>query len=106
MKLYFISLFILIHICVFDIYAQFDYLPAPVGSNQIIAYTQFTLSYNEQHEQADWVAYELTEAEADMDLDRCDCFKTETRVSTGSATPDDYTQQVAGSSPIASSNSR
>lgn len=70
--------------------AQFEYLPAPVGSNQIIAYTQFTLSYNEQHEQADWVAYELTEEEADMDRDRCDCFKSDSKVITGSATPNDY----------------
>jgi len=82
---------VLLVIPITELIAQFDYLPATVNSNQIIKYTQFTLSYNEQHEQADWVAYELTEAEVDMDQDRCDCFKTDTRVSTGSATPDDYT---------------
>lgn len=37
----------------------FDYLPAAVGSNQIIHHHYYTLSYNEKAEQADWVAYEL-----------------------------------------------
>ena len=73
------------------IYAQnFDYQPAPVGSHQILTYSQFTLSYNEEHEQADWVAYELTRAEAEMDRDRCDCFAVDTYVGTGSAVDGDY----------------
>jgi endonuclease G len=37
----------------------FTYLPAAVGSNQIIRHHYYTLSYNEKAEQADWVAYEL-----------------------------------------------
>ena len=73
------------------IYAQnFDYLPAPVGNNQVLTYSQFTLSYNEEHEQADLVAYELTRAEAEMDRDRCDCFASDTNVGTGSAVDGDY----------------
>ena len=32
--------------------AQFNYLPAEIPGHQIVAYTQFTLSYNETHEQA------------------------------------------------------
>jgi len=40
---------------------SFNFLPAEVTGHQMIAYTQFTLSYNEDHEQPDWVAYELTD---------------------------------------------
>jgi len=69
---------------------NFDYLPAPVGDHQIIAYTQFTLSYNNEHEQADWVAYELTKEEVQMDQDRCNCFKIDSRVNLASATDRDY----------------
>ncbi len=53
----------------------FNYLPAEVNGHQKLTYTQFTLSYNEEHEQPDWVAYELTKDEAAMSRDRCDCFK-------------------------------
>ena len=70
--------------------AQFNYLPAPVGNHQILTYTQFTLSYNEEHEQPDWVAYELTRTEALMFHDRCDCFHSDTDVTTGSASSSDY----------------
>jgi len=69
---------------------SFDYLPAPVGSNQIIEYTQFTLSYNNTHEQADWVAYELTKAEAEMSRTRCNCFEEDEDITYGSAVDDDY----------------
>ena len=60
------KLFLLSVILPLGVMAQnFDYLPAPVGNNQILTYSQFTLSYNEEHEQADWVAYELTRVEAE-----------------------------------------
>ena len=36
----------------------FDYLPTST-TNQIITHDYFTLSYNENYEQAEWVAYEL-----------------------------------------------
>ena len=71
-------------------FAQFNFLPDTVDNHQILTYTQFTLSYNEEHEQADWVAYELNDDEADMDLDRCDCFHSDQNVTTGSATISDY----------------
>lgn len=69
---------------------DFDYLPAPVGDHQVLTYTQYTLSYNEHHEQAEWVAYELTAAEAVMTTKRCDCFASDKRVTTGSAAARDY----------------
>ncbi len=51
----------------YNVVAQtFNYLPAEVNGHQTLTYIQFTLSYNEEHEQADWVAYELTKDEASM----------------------------------------
>lgn len=83
--------FFLIPFCLNLSYGQFDYLPDSVSGHQILTYTQFTLSYNEEHEQPDWVAYELNSDEVDMDLDRCDCFHRDTNITTGSATDADYT---------------
>ncbi|PCJ28519.1 MAG: DNA/RNA endonuclease [Flavobacteriales bacterium] len=85
--LFSIALFICLGFTVDD----FNYLPATVGSNQVLKYTQFTLSYNEEHEQADWVAYELTDAEVAASQPRCNCFTTDKDVTTGSATKKDYT---------------
>lgn len=69
---------------------SFNYLPSPVGDNQILTYSEFTLSYNEEHEQADWVAYELTSDEVYMARERCDCFARDPNVITGSAGLNDY----------------
>ena len=77
-------------ICVGITAQDFDYQPYKVGDNQILEYTQFSLSYNEEHEQADWVAYELTAEEVAAKMDRCDCFATDKDVATGSAIEKDY----------------
>jgi endonuclease G, mitochondrial len=69
---------------------KFDFLPAPVQDHQILKYEQFTLSYNKTHEQAEWVAYLLTKAEAEMKGERCGCFNEDKNVKLGSATKDDY----------------
>ncbi|MCD4744061.1 MAG: DNA/RNA non-specific endonuclease [Desulfobacteraceae bacterium] len=68
----------------------FNYLPAEVSGHQKLPYTQFTLSYSEEHEQPDWVAYELTDDEVAMSQDRCNCFAKDDNVITGSATKADY----------------
>ncbi|MEA2041236.1 MAG: DNA/RNA non-specific endonuclease [Bacteroidota bacterium] len=61
------------------------------GSNEIISHAAYTLSYSENHEQAEWVAYELTSNEAVSDLfDRTDDFREDPLVSTGSAALSDY----------------
>ena len=61
-------------------------LPAAVGNHQIIAHYAYTLSYNEDHEQADWVAYELTKEEAlSDDYERTDDFRSDNEVKDGSA---------------------
>jgi len=66
-------------------------IPAEVGSNQVVEHYAYTLSYNELHEQADWVAYELTKAEAESEVaSRTDDFREDPDVSTGSAALGDY----------------
>ncbi len=75
----------------YNSYSQdFNFLPQKVNENQIITYTQFTLSYNDKHEQPDWVAYELNEDEVSKKRDRCDCFEKDENVKLGSATLKDY----------------
>jgi endonuclease G, mitochondrial len=76
----------------YNVVAQtFKYLPAEINGHQTLTYTQFTLSYNEEHEQAEWVAYEFTKDEEALKRDRCNCFKKDKNVTTGSAGQSDYT---------------
>lgn len=65
-------------------------LPASRPGDIIIEHTGYTLCYNEEHEQPDWVAYELTRAEVYGAEDRADDFRPDPTVKTGSATLDDY----------------
>ena len=66
-------------------------LPADVGDHQIITHYAYTLSYNEDHEQADWVAYKLTREEAlSDDYDRTDDFRADYAVTDTSAELSDY----------------
>lgn len=87
--IYSVSVFFLLQFA--TLYAQeFDYLPANTG-HQILSYEHFTISYNEEHEQADWVAYELTKEEVALDGIRCrDCFEKDVNVITESAEDSDY----------------
>ena len=89
-KLLFITLLLSITLLSGFAPSEFNYLPANVTDHQIVSYTQFTLSYNEQHEQADWVAYELTSEEVAMKQKRCNCFKTDASIITKSASKSDY----------------
>ncbi|MBO4231837.1 MAG: DNA/RNA non-specific endonuclease [Bacteroidales bacterium] len=66
-------------------------LPAACGNNQIVSHFAYTLSYNEQHEQADWVAYLLTrERVSNKITSRSDNFRPDPFVKTGSAELIDY----------------
>ena len=59
--------------------------------NQIIHHTAYTLSYNESHEQADWVTYRVTKIELENDVaKRKDNFTVDTCIVTGSAQLLDY----------------
>ncbi|WP_083634440.1 DNA/RNA non-specific endonuclease [Saccharicrinis aurantiacus] len=84
--------FIVLGIISVQLYAQnFNCIPRSKGNHQIINYSQFIISYNDIHEQPDWVAYDLTRIEALSKLNRCDCFKEDHNVILGSATLADYT---------------
>lgn len=62
-----------------------------VTHNQTLIYSGFHLSYNEEHEQANWVAYILTKDEVKRDrVDRTDNFRSDENVTTVSASPEDY----------------
>lgn len=64
----------------------------PTGSKgQIVRHKYFTLSYNEDHEQADWVAYILTRDRLEQEWNaRNEDFRPDPAVRTQSATLEDY----------------
>ena len=60
-------------------------------TGQIIEHQYYTVSYSEKHEQAEWVAYELTRDRLNNKIaDRTDNFRPDPMVKTKSATPADY----------------
>lgn len=65
-------------------------LPATIDPNDIIHHTGFSLLYSETHEQAAWVGYVLRASQLGGGVERKDNFKADPKVSTGSATPNDY----------------
>ncbi len=68
------------------------YLPEASGKDlEVVRHGTFALGYNEEHEQAEWVAYVLEGAKLDQPWhDRPEDFLPDEAVTTGSATPDDY----------------
>ena len=65
-------------------------IPADIPGDEIVKHTGYTLSYNEEYEIANWVAYELTRDEVLGTADRGDDFREDKDVSTGSAKLKDY----------------
>lgn len=65
-------------------------LPELRENETYISHTGYSFSYNEQHEQANWVAYELTSTEVQGTEERKDRFKADPDVESGSATTSDY----------------
>ncbi len=60
-------------------------------TGEIVHHSYYSLSYSEQDEQAEWVAYELTrEMLSGFRNERKNNFRPDRDVPTGSATPDDY----------------
>ena len=70
------------------IYCQNSYHPH--SSGQLINHSYFSLSYNETHEQAEWVLYHLTSDMINGIFERTDNFRIDSKVITGSATKSDY----------------
>jgi len=71
------------------VFAQIE-LPRPKPEDVIIRHVGYVLSYNETHEQANWVAYELTLEEVNGSFKRTNDFRPDPMVKTGSATLADY----------------
>ena len=65
-------------------------IPTRVEGDQIIQHTGYTLSFNDEHKVANWVAYELTRDEVLGAGSREDSFKVDPAVKNGSATLKDY----------------
>ncbi len=66
-------------------------IPHIRSNDVIIPHSAYSLSYNEGHEQANWVAYELTREELADNFSRNKMrFKPDPDIPTGSAEDDDY----------------
>jgi endonuclease G, mitochondrial len=65
-------------------------IPVSPFNDEIIRHSAYTLGYSETHEQARWVAYQLTSSEVAGNSRRKDNFRQDPSVSTGSAKLSDY----------------
>ncbi len=65
-------------------------IPATENEKSIVHHTAYSLLYSEEHEQAIWIAYELTSEETNKKFDRSDKFIVDPAIKTGSATNADY----------------
>ena len=65
-------------------------IPRIHPQDQIIHHSAYTLAYDEAHEQASWVAYELTATETTGPAERSSSFYEDPLVVTGSASNADY----------------
>jgi len=65
-------------------------IPKTSPKDIIITHTGYSLLYNETHEQANWVAYELTSEEAKKIFDRTNKFLSDPYVKTNTANDKDY----------------
>ena len=86
------SLFITI-VCTVNGYAQQPNkleIPLLKQSQKVIYHTGYAFSYNELHEQANWVAYQLTASETNSVISRSDKFMIDPEVKTGTADNEDY----------------
>lgn len=76
---------------VFDSVSEELAIPSRVKDDVVVRHTGFTLSYNEEHEQPNWVAYLLTADEVFGNASsRGDNFREDPSIPTGSSTLADY----------------
>jgi endonuclease G len=64
--------------------------PLPLSTELVINRTAYTFAYNEEHEQANWVAYVLTHAHLGDGVERSNRFMEDPLVSTQTASNADY----------------
>ncbi|MBN2807055.1 MAG: DNA/RNA non-specific endonuclease [Prolixibacteraceae bacterium] len=62
----------------------------PISGGERVEHAYFQLAYSELHEGAYWVFYHLTPSMLEGTAERKDNFRPDPKVSTLSATPDDY----------------
>lgn len=65
-------------------------IPKTNSKDKIITHSGFSFLYNENHEQANWVAYELTKEKTNKLFKRTDQFKSDPKITTESASDNDY----------------
>jgi len=88
MKKVFLFILLLTPFCLLS--GQSLELPEISGNGTVYYKENYTLQYNEQFEQADWVAYELTREEITGTVKRTDRFRPDGEIVTGSAQLSDY----------------
>jgi len=66
--------------------------PLPLQGEEIIPHTAYSLSYNEQHKQANWVAYMLIKTNLGSGVERSNRFTDDPLVAALCATNADYTK--------------
>ncbi|HQL69384.1 MAG TPA: DNA/RNA non-specific endonuclease [Bacteroidales bacterium] len=71
------------------IITNLEYPELKIGET-ITKHYAYSLSYNEQHEQANWIAYQYTRAETVKHIERKDKFIIDPHIPTGSADANDY----------------
>ena len=76
-------------ICGVILQAQIE-IPNTNTNGQVISHLAYTLEYSETHEQAYWVAYELTASEVSGAHKRSNNFRPDQKIRTGSAALSDY----------------
>jgi endonuclease G len=74
----------------FEIIQAQTYDPGLPDSRVIIRHFAYILEYDEEHEQARWVEYRLTAEMTHGSWKRCDHFRVDPMIPTGSAEPGDY----------------
>jgi len=65
-------------------------IPKTYSKKNIISHTGYSFLYNEIHEQANWIAYELTREETTNSIQRTDKFIPDQNVKTQTANAKDY----------------
>ena len=70
-------------------FGQLKFLPSSNG--EVVEHTYYSLSYVEEHEQAEWVHYKLNSTMLKGEIPRKKNYTIDRKVSTGSAKTSDYT---------------
>ncbi len=62
----------------------------PTNNGELVHHSYYSLSYSEQHEQAEWVFYEIKKERILGLISRTDNFRSDKKISTNSANLSDY----------------